>query len=121
MKLSGLPKTWLIDLDGTILAHNAHLDGADRLLPGVRALWVQFAPEDQVILLTARDPYYEQATRRFLDASGLRYDRLIFGLPTGERIVINDRKPSGLATAIAVNLRRDEGPGRVEVTRDPAL
>ena len=43
MNLSGLPKTWLIDLDGTILAHNAHLEGADRLLPGVRALWARLA------------------------------------------------------------------------------
>jgi hypothetical protein len=121
MKLSTLPKTWLIDLDGTVLLHSPTPGGEDRLLPGVRALWAQFGPQDQIVLLSTRDPYQEQVTRRFLDASGLRYDRLIFGLPPGERILIGDREPSGAATAIAVNLTRNEGPGRVCVAVDPAL
>lgn len=37
----------------------------------------------------------------------MRYDGIIFGAPYGERILINDRKPSGLAMAIAVNAQRD--------------
>ena len=32
---------------------------------------------------------------------------IVYGLPYGERILINDRKPSGLPTAIAVNTDRD--------------
>lgn len=121
MILSALPKTWLIDLDGTILVHNGHLRGIETLLPGVRELWAKFAPEDEIILLTARDAQFEAATRRFLDECGLRYDRILFGLPAGERILINDRKPSGLHTAIAVNVTRDEGVGGIAVKIDPGL
>jgi len=33
---------------------------------------------------------------------------IIFGLPQGERILINDMKPSGLITAYAINKNRDE-------------
>jgi hypothetical protein len=121
MKLSALPKTWLIDLDGTVLVHNAHLTGPERLLPGVKELWAQFGTEDEVIILTARDPQYECATRRFLEQEGLHFSRLIFGLPTGERILINDKKPSGLHTAIAINVLRNGGLDGIKVKIDPGL
>ena len=31
-----------------------------------------------------------------------------FGMPMGERIIVNDRKPSGLGMAIAININRDD-------------
>lgn len=35
--LSPLPKTWILDLDGTLVKHNGYkLDGHDTLLPGAR-------------------------------------------------------------------------------------
>ena len=35
MILSTLPKTWILDLDGTILKHNGYrTDGRDTVLPG---------------------------------------------------------------------------------------
>lgn len=34
LKLSSLPKTWIFDLDGTILVHNGYKNGGDRILPG---------------------------------------------------------------------------------------
>ena len=35
--LSTLPKTWIFDLDGTLLKHNGYkLDGKDTLLDGVK-------------------------------------------------------------------------------------
>ena len=37
--MSTLPKTWIFDLDGTIVKHNGYLlDGEDTLLPGVREI-----------------------------------------------------------------------------------
>ena len=32
----------------------------------------------------------------------------MFNMPMGERIVVNDRKPSGIDMAVAVNIDRDE-------------
>ena len=122
LKLSGLPKTWFIDLDGTVLVHNPGLAEPDRLLPGVREFWAKaIRLEDRVILVTARDPQFETATRVFLAMQELRFDQLIMGLPTGERIVLNDKKPSGLHTAIAINVLRNGGLDGIEIKVDPGL
>ena len=43
----------------------------------------------------------------------MRYDHIIFDLNVGERIVVNDKKPDGLKTALAINLKRNEGVGKV--------
>jgi len=105
--LSSLPKTWLIDIDGTIVEHNGHLRGDDKILDGVQDLFAKIAPQDKVIFLTARKKNHEEKVREFFAKFNIRCDAIIFDLPTGERILINDKKPSGLHTAIAVNVDRD--------------
>jgi hypothetical protein len=115
LALSRLGHTWLIDVDGTLVAHNGHLQGNERLLPGVASFW-QLIPEDDVIvLLSARAEAFRCRTLDFLQQQGLRFDHALFGLPAGERILINDSKPSGLKTALAVNLERDQGLGGCNV------
>ena len=44
----------------------------------------------------------------FLTANGIRYDAILYGMPAGERILVNDCKPSGLLTAVAVNKKRND-------------
>lgn len=109
IKLSSLSHTWIIDLDGTILKHNGHIEGGDRLLKGVRSLWKRIPLTDMIILVSARDKTFKKQTKKFLDDNQIRYDHIIFGVPTGERLVINDIKPSGLKTAYAINVLRDDG------------
>lgn len=121
LSISSLPHTWLIDVDGTVLRHNGHKMGGDELLPGVRELWASIPPEDVVVLLSARTQEEMPATLAFLRAEGIRFDHTLFGLPKGERIVINDCKPGGLNTAVAVNVARDAGLGGLTVTLDPSL
>ncbi len=106
--LSGLGKTWILDLDGTIVKHNGYkLDGKDTLLEGAGDFLRSLPPEDMIIFLTSRDKSYGKATEDFLRRQGIRYDTVIYNAPYGERILINDRKPSGLKTAVAVNTDRD--------------
>lgn len=106
--MTTLGKTWLLDLDGTLVKHNGYkIDGEDRLLPGAEQLLAQIRPEDTVILLTSRGPECREKTESFLRRHTIRYDHIVFGLPYGERILINDRKPSGREMAFAVNTRRD--------------
>ncbi len=120
--VSTLPKTWLFDIDGTLLVHNGHLHGADRALPGTRAFFdAHVGADDVVILLTAREETHRAVTERTLREAGIRFDVIHFGLPKGERICVNDAKPKGLRTAIAVNLDRDAGLEAFQVTVDPAL
>ena len=107
--LSCLPKTWLIDIDGVVLKHNGYKEGKEEFLPGAKEFWQQISEEDWVILITARQERMRESTLALFDALGLRYNVAIFGAPKGERICINDRKPSGLEMSHAVNLVRDIG------------
>jgi hypothetical protein len=107
--LSPLGHTWFLDLDGTLVKHNGHLtDGHDTLLPGADNLLAQIPAEDLVVIITSRSEAHRALTEEFLAGAGIRYDHIIFGAPFGERIVVNDDKPSGLRTAIAVGVVRDE-------------
>ena len=107
--LSTLPKTWVFDLDGTLVKHNGYrLDGKDTLLPGAAEYLAALPESDRILILTSRTREYEEATVRFLRENQIRYDQILFGMPMGERIVVNDRKPSGIDMAVAVNLDRDQ-------------
>jgi len=104
-----LGHTWFIDLDGTILKHNGYLRGQDELLPGVKELWSEIPSSDAIVIVTGREEHYRDSTLAFLASQGMRFDHAIFGLPLGERIVVNDPKPEGLVTALAWSVARDRG------------
>ena len=56
--LSKMPKTWILDLDGTIVRHDGpFLDGEDSFLPGAKEFLEQISSEDMIIFLTARTEY----------------------------------------------------------------
>lgn len=106
--LSTLPKTWIFDLDGTLLKHNGYkTDGTDTVLPGAKEYLEQIPTEDKIVIFTSRTEEYREMTLSFLKEQQIRYDEIIFNMPMGERIVVNDRKPSGLDMAVAFNLDRD--------------
>ena len=107
---SNLDKTWLLDLDGTLVKHNGYKDGMDILLPGVKEFIDEIPHGDTIIILTARSSEYKNMTEEFLIANEIRFHSIMYNLPVGERILINDKKPSGLLTAYAYNLDRNTGP-----------
>ena len=109
LRLSTLPKTWVFDVDGTLVIHNGHLrPQGDELLPGVKDFFASLPAQDAVVLLTARKKELGPALEAFLTANGIRYDAILYGMPAGERILVNDCKPSGLLTAVAVNKKRND-------------
>lgn len=106
--LSTLPKTWVFDLDGTLLKHNGYkLDGTDTVLFGVKEYLETIPKEDRIVIFTSRTEEYRQMTLDFLHEHQIRYDEILFNMPMGERIIVNDRKPSGLDMAVALNVDRD--------------
>lgn len=108
-EFSSLNKTWIFDVDGTLVKHNGYkIDGYDTLLDGVKDFFDNLDSKDTVILLTARKDVYLEDLKKFLKNNNLRYDYLLANIPTGERILVNDRKPSGLDMAFSVNKNRDE-------------
>lgn len=110
LNISTLGHTWLIDIDGCLLAHNGYIQaGGDKLLMVSKEFFSQIPPGDMIILLTSRKSCVRSQTENFLNENGIRYDHIIFDLPYGERILINDIKPSGMKTALCVNVQRDKG------------
>lgn len=119
--LSALPKLWIIDLDGTIVRHNGHLTEQGDVLLDDSVEFIKNVPRDDFVLITtARSESCRDDVERMLRINNVRYDMILFGMPVGERILINDIKPSGLKTAYSVNLERDEGIN-VDVVIDPRL
>ena len=63
---------------------------------------------DIIVFIPARKHEYRAIPEMFLEDNGIRYDHIIFEAPYGERIVINDKKPSSLPVSVAVNTDRDD-------------
>ena len=108
--LSTLGHTWILDLDGTIVKHNGYkIDGIDTFLPGAKEFLANIPEKDMIIFLTSRKEEHRKITEYFLKENNIRYDHIIFGAPYGERILINDDKPSGLKMSVSISKIRDTG------------
>ena len=107
--LSTLGHTWIFDLDGTIVKHNGYkIDGKDSFLPGAEEFLRSIPEKDMIVFLTSRTDEYRELTEHFLHENDIRYDHIIFNAPYGERILINDNKPSGLNMGYTMCLKRNE-------------
>jgi len=120
--LSTMSKTYIFDLDGTILEHGLYKDGNDRILPGVNEFFANVIKEDDyVVILTARKQKYAKKTKDFLLKNNIKFDNIIFDVALGERILFNDIKPLGLKTAVAINLKRNAGLKHLDFVFDKDL
>lgn len=106
--LSPLPHTWIFDVDGTLCIHNGYKNGKDKILNGVKELFQQIPEQDMIIILTSRKVEDKATLDTFMLENGLRYNHIIFNAPMGERILINDDKPSGLKMAYSICKKRDD-------------
>ena len=121
LKLSSLNHTWIIDLDGTLVEHNGYKTGEDKLLDGVKEFMQSIPAGDYVLILTGREIETKQRTEEFLKENGIRYDKIIFEMPLGERILINDSKPSGLICSYSLSPERNEGLANIKIETDENL
>lgn len=119
--LSPLAHTWVLDFDGTLVEHNGYKTGEDRFLKGAKEFLQAIPKDDYVLILTARENEAKDKTVAFLKKHNIRFDEILFGMPMGERILINDTKPSGLTCAYAVNPERNQGLENLEVVVDENL
>lgn len=121
LRLSTLSHTWILDFDGTLVEHNGYKSGEDRWLPGAKEFLLNIPETDYVLILTAREKEAEGKTVAFLKKHHIRYDDIKFAMPMGERILLNDSKPSGLKMSHAVECGRNEGLEGLEVVIDESL
>ena len=64
---------------------------------------------DYVLITTARHSEFKGIAEKCFLENQIRYNKIIYDMPNGERILMNDIKPSGLKTAYSYNLDRDIG------------
>jgi ribonucleotide monophosphatase NagD (HAD superfamily) len=107
-------QTIFTDLDGTLMTHpgtqQGMLDQTDPL-PGVVAKMKEWKEKGATIIITTGRPEWtRERTEQQLKAAGIVYDRLIMGLSSGKRHLINDTKPGFMSdTAEAHILPRNTG------------
>ena len=121
IKISPLGHTWVLDFDGTLVEHNGYKTGEDKFLPGAKEFLNSIPKEDYVLIRTAREKEARSKTEKFLKDNGIRYNEILFEMPMGERILINDDKPSGLRCAYAITPKRNQGLENLEIAIDENL
>jgi len=121
LALSPLKHTWVLDFDGTLVKHNGYKHGTDEWLPGALEFLRSIPVGDYVMILTAREKEAREYTEAFIRAAGVRYDDIKFEMPMGERILLNDDKPSGLCCAYTINPKRDQGLMHITIKIDGNL
>lgn len=94
------------------------IDPQSDILPGVVEQFRAWASNGyKIILTTGRFSSLRDLTHLQIQEAGLFYDELVMGLPRGERVIIDDIKPSAPndKTASAINIPRDQKLDNVEI------
>ena len=126
LRISPLNHTWVLDFDGTLVRHNGYKDGitnTDEWLPGALDFLHSIPADDYVLILTAREDEEDvrHRTIEFIRAANVRFNDIKFGMPMGERILINDNKPSGLVCAHIFTPERNQGLEELKLIIDENL
>ena len=121
LRLSPLGHTWFLDFDGTLVEHNGYKTGEDKLLAGAKEFLDSIPKQDYILITTAREKEAREKTVAFLKKHNIRYNEILFEMPMGERILINDDKPSGLKCAYCYAPKRNQGLEEIEIVIDEEL
>jgi len=118
-----IPKTIIIDIDGCIFEHrgrgacNQWIGGGNKMLKGTQRFFDKAEKEGCcIILMTARKESCRKTLEHELRHAGLFWDKLIMGVPHGERILINDIKDGGTPSARSFEIKRNKGLRNVTKT-----
>jgi len=116
-----MSKSIFCDIDGTIILHEANprYDKNPILLDGTVEKMNEWKRSGmEIILTTSRSELNRERIVNMLEAHNIPYDKLICDLPSGQRIIINDMKPSLPFTpqAMAINVIRNDGINGVNIS-----
>lgn len=106
------PGTLFCDIDGTLIRHNNDpifdaSKAGEPIKENVEWLHARQREGYLVVLTTGRPESLRKMTEKMLLKSNINYDVLLMGIGRGPRYIINDQKPNGAATAIAINQPRN--------------
>ena len=110
-------KTIICDIDGVIFRHPLSIteikdiSPCNDILPGVLGKFQEWNHKGyHILLVTGRPESLRETTEKQLNEAGLFYNQLIMSLPRGERVIINDAKPtSNKKTTRSITVKRNDG------------
>lgn len=120
-------QTFFVDIDGTILHLSQHVsyesDPYLELHGSIKQLYMLREQGHHIVLTTGRESSRRSRLEKQLRDLAIPYDQLITGLPSGPRVVINDKKPYCvyMKMAQAIQLRRNEGISSIKISKTPTL
>jgi mannose-6-phosphate isomerase len=118
------PKTVFCDIDGTLFKHHGDIfkNATEPLevLPGVVEAFKEWERRNyRIVLITGRKESQRKNTEALLQFLNIPYDHLLMGLPNGDRVIINDRKPDATRpSAYAISPQRNAGLAQQDITGD---
>lgn len=112
--------TIFCDLDGTLIKHQDEPSYGDPLvlIPGaVEKVREWYESGFHIVLSTSRNSADEPLLRQALAQANVPHHRLLMGLPSGPRFIVNDRKPSAIfhPQAYAFEVERNQGIQHLEL------
>jgi ribonucleotide monophosphatase NagD (HAD superfamily) len=112
--------TAFIDVDGVLFRHkekgaSLQWTGDHDPIPGSIDLLDEMERRGwHVVLTTARPESNRPVLERELREAGLIYHQLVMGVTSGVRVIVNDAKPGGAQSAVAVTTERNALPDAKE-------
>lgn len=114
-------KVILLDIDGTLFAQHSMVDIALGL-PVVILPWVLVKIKEWrkknyfICIITARPEILRPITETQLLKAGIVYDKLVMGIPSGVRTLVNDSSdPFNNPKALAYTVKTDGGLKELEI------
>jgi hypothetical protein len=104
-------ETVFVDLDGTLILFNLEPERvSDRIIMSTMRFLIKKKSEGAFIICTTARTY--EHTMLAIRNAGIPldfFDKILYDLPMGRRILVNDHKDGAADSAIAINLFRDKG------------
>lgn len=120
-------QTFFVDIDGTLIHLSQRIsyesDPSLVIAGSIEKLSEWRKQGHYIVLVTGREESRRMLLEKQLRDLNIPYDQLLTGLPSGPRVVINDKKPYCifLQMSQAVQLRRNEGMSRIQIPKTPTL
>jgi thiamine kinase-like enzyme len=73
--------------------HSDFIPESNESLPGIEKINLLHSSGHRIVLTTARSKKFKSKLVKLLNVKGVKYDELVMGLPSGPRVLVNDRKP----------------------------
>jgi hypothetical protein len=104
-------KTIFMDVDGTLVEHNYDPENDPEVLLEKTIQYLHRHSDCCIVLVTARREEHLRPLVRMLDLLGIKIFGYMCGIPTGQRILINDYRGDHMIepTAVALNVPSGEG------------